>query len=87
MRVISKSFSNKAEEVNSEENTNSDFVLSDYHIISSEAEFESGIGMRFFPPVYTQRYSTVKNILQDERWSGKIRKASLFFLLIQCWYQ
>lgn len=30
--------------------------------------------LRFNPPVYTQRYSTVLNILSHERWKDEIKK-------------
>lgn len=30
--------------------------------------------LRFDPPVYTQRYSTVLNILSHERWKDEIKK-------------
>ncbi|KAJ9597126.1 hypothetical protein L9F63_026987 [Diploptera punctata] len=42
--------------------------------MESEADIEEGIGVRFFPPVYVQRYTAVKHVLQDERWLGKINK-------------
>jgi hypothetical protein len=83
LRVISKSVFNKAQDVNDEQKTFSNFILGDKYTITSEAEFESGIGIRFFPPVYSQRYIAVKNILENDSWCGKIRKVSLFLLLIQ----
>lgn len=77
LTVISKSIFSKAEDVSGEQETNSYFILSD---ITSEAEFEPAVGIRFFPPVYIQRYLAVKNILQDERWCGKIKKVGMFLL-------
>ncbi|KAJ9582044.1 hypothetical protein L9F63_003627 [Diploptera punctata] len=44
------------------------------YLMESEADIEEGIGVRFFPPVYVQRYTAVKHVLQDERWLGKINK-------------
>lgn len=32
--------------------------------------------LRFDPPVYTQRYSTVLSILKHEQWKDKIKKVS-----------
>lgn len=83
LRTIPKPDFNKAQGINDEQNTVSNFIHSDNYTIPSEAEFRSGIGIQFFPPVYVQRYNAVKNILLDERWCGKIRKAGLFLLLIQ----
>jgi hypothetical protein len=79
LTVISKSIFSEAEDVSGEQDTTSYFILNDGDI-TSEAEFEPARGIRFFPPVYIQRYLAVKNILQDERWCGKIKKVGMFLL-------
>jgi hypothetical protein len=85
-RIIAKSVFSKTEDINEEQKTISDFILPD-NDTHTWAEFNSRIGIRFFPPVYCQRYNAVKNILQHERLCGKIRKASPFLLPYKCWYQ
>jgi hypothetical protein len=82
LTVISKSVFSKAEDVSGEQETNSHFIINGSDMITSGAEFVPAVGIRFFPPVYVQRYIAVKNILQNERWCGKIRKVGLFLLLL-----
>lgn len=78
LRVISEFTFRKYQTVNEKQETGVIFSLTDNNIIIGEAKFEPGEGILFFPPVYVQRYSVVKNILEDERWRGKIRKVRLF---------
>ena len=69
---------------NEDEHKNAQYVFSydkDY-VMESDAEIEEGIGVRFFPPVYVQRYAAVKHVLQDERWCGKIRKVKTKMLML-----
>jgi hypothetical protein len=73
LTVISRSIFSKAEDVSGEQETNSYFIFND-NDVACEAEFQPVVGIRFFPPVYIQRYLAVKNILQDERWCGEIKK-------------
>jgi hypothetical protein len=78
LTVITRSVFSEAEGVNGEQETHSYFIFNDSDIIH-EAEFEPAVGIRFFPPVYIQRYLAVKNILQDERWFGEIKKVGPLF--------
>lgn len=39
---------------------------------NNRAYFDDGGSLKFFPPLYRQRYETVKEILNDERWSPPI---------------
>ncbi|XP_015606108.1 uncharacterized protein LOC107272936 [Cephus cinctus] len=48
------------------ENSENDF---DYKFYQCEI-----MGLKFYPPVYVQRYVAVQNVLSSERYSGKIRK-------------
>jgi hypothetical protein len=80
LRVISKSIFNKAEDTSCEQETNTNVILSGNNTVTSRAEFTPGVGIRFFPPVCVQRYVAVKNILQDERWNGEIRKVRLILV-------
>ncbi|XP_046398828.1 uncharacterized protein LOC124165444 [Ischnura elegans] len=36
--------------------------------------FDGEAGLKFFPPVYVQRYNAVKEILSSETWRGKLKK-------------
>lgn len=63
--------------------TDVSFSLTDSNQIIGEAKFEPQKGILFFPPVYVQRYTVVKNVLEDERWRGKIRKVRLCLSIIQ----
>ncbi|KAJ4444026.1 hypothetical protein ANN_05815 [Periplaneta americana] len=79
LTIISKSIFNEPENIECEKETSPNFISSDRIIVISEAEFGSDVGIKFYPPVYAQRYLAVKNVLVDERWQGKIRKAEFGF--------
>ena len=82
LRVISEFAFRKSQKVCEKQETDVSFSLTDDNIIC-EAKFEPGEGILFFPPVYVQRYTVVKNILEDERWRGKIRKVRMCLSVIQ----
>jgi hypothetical protein len=81
--VISEFTFRKSQKVNEKQEANLSFSLSDNNILIGEAKFEPGEGILFFPPVYVQRYTVVKNILEDGQWHGKIRKVRLCLSNIQ----
>lgn len=49
-----------------------DFIQPDYD--------SKSVKIKFFPPVYVQRYNTVQNVLASGEYHGKIRKVFLFLL-------
>jgi len=83
LRVISEYTFRKSEKASEKQETGVSFNLSDNNKIIGEAKFEPGEGLLFFPPVYVQRYTVVKNILEDEQWRAKIRKVRLCLSIIQ----
>jgi hypothetical protein len=72
--VISEFTFRKSQKVSEKQKTGVNFSLTDNNKVIGEAKFEPGTGILFFPPLYVQRYTVVKNILEDERWRGQIRK-------------
>ena len=80
LRVISEFTFRKSQKVSEKQETGVNFSLNK---VIGEAKFEPGEGILFFPPVYVQRYTVVKNILEDERWRGQIRKVRLCLSIIQ----
>jgi hypothetical protein len=80
-RVISEFTFGKSQKIREKQEGSLIFRLTD-NIMIGEAKFEPGEGILFFPPVYVQRYTVVKNILEDERWHGKIRKVGFWLLII-----
>jgi len=83
LRVISEFTFRKSQNVSEKQETGVSFSLTDNKKIIGEAKFEQPEGILFFPPVYVQRYTAVKNILEDERWRGKIGKVRLVLSIIQ----
>jgi hypothetical protein len=77
LRVISEFTFRKSQNVSEKQETNLSFSLTGSNIMIGEARFEPAEGILFFPPVYVQRYTAVKNVLEDDRWHGKIRKVRL----------
>ena len=83
LRVISEFTFRKSQKVSEKHETGVSFSLTDSNKIIGEAKFEPGESILFFPPVYVQRYTVVKNILEDERWRGQIRKVRSCLSIIQ----
>ncbi|PSN46366.1 hypothetical protein C0J52_05728 [Blattella germanica] len=74
LTVISKSILCRIRSNDGKEDSSVSRNISSY-CTPSEADLEGGADITFFPPVYIQRYVAVQNVLNDERWLGKIRKA------------
>lgn len=48
-----------------------------YHYPEDKAvpcRFDDESGLKFFPPVYSQRYNTIKELMANDMWSGKLSK-------------
>lgn len=61
-----------------------DFDLTFEGFYKSDAVYEKDensdtMHLKFDPPVYQQRYSTVLNILQHKNWNSEIKKVIFFF--------
>lgn len=69
---------NTTSESNSEDRDNYQASANCTSSYISESEFETDRGIRFFPPVYIQRYNAVSSVLTCDELGGKIKKVVEF---------